>query len=211
MAEETTQAERAEEQTEEQTETGETPEESQGGETQAGQTDVQGELEQLRVALKKANSEAAERRHKLQEYEEAERKRQEAELSEVEKLRKRLDESAAEREHLTSALNETRIRHAIEMTAAKMRFHDPADAYALSDLTGVDIDEDGAVSGVEDALKALAKAKPHLIRSAEPAANLNAQNRTNGAASMSEDDAQRIAAIYGVRPEYVKSAVKKRR
>ncbi len=209
MADETTTAGMAEQQAEEQT--GETPEESQGSETQAGQTDVQTEMEQLRAALKKANSEAAERRHKLQEYEEAERKRQEAELSEMEKLRKRLDESAAEREHLSTALNETRIRHAIEMTAAQMRFHDPADAYALSDLSGVEIDEDGKVSGVDDALKALAKSKPHLIRSAEPTANLNAQNRTNGAAAISDDDAQRIGAIYGVRPDFVKSATKKRR
>jgi hypothetical protein len=112
----------------------------------------------------------------------------------------------AAREQAAAQLTETRIRHAVEMAAAAMRFHDPADAYALADLSTVEIADDGQVRNVDTVLKALAKAKPHLVKGAEPAPNVNAQNRTNGAVAMSDEDANRLAAIYGVRPEFVKRA-----
>jgi len=60
------------------------------------------------------------------------------------------------------------LRHAIEIGAAGLKFVDPKDAFNLIDLGEIEIDEDtGEVSGVDKALKALAKAKPYLIASEE--------------------------------------------
>jgi len=53
-----------------------------------------------KAALKAANSEAAERRRKLEAYEKAEKERDEAEMSEMDKLNKRLEETEAERDSL---------------------------------------------------------------------------------------------------------------
>lgn len=187
---------------------GEMPEQVQTDETpESAGEDTAATIKRLETALKRANAEAAERRIKLQEFEEEERKRQEAELSETERLRKQLAEAQAASETMAAQVRETQMRSAVERTAARMRFHDPADAYALADLSAVTVGDNGKVDGVEDALKALAKSKPHLVRGAEPA-NLNAQSRTNGTTAMSDEDAERIGAIYGVRPELVKKASK---
>jgi chromosome segregation ATPase len=59
------------------------------------QSDLAAELERTRAALKQANSEAAERRKRLEALETAEAKKKESELSEVEKLTKRLQEAEA--------------------------------------------------------------------------------------------------------------------
>jgi hypothetical protein len=175
----------------------------QGGEMQSGQgADLQADVESLKAALKKANSESAARRKKLEAYEEAERQRQEAELSETEKLNKKLAEVTAERDGFVEQMRTNSIRHAVEMTAATMQFHDPADAYALADLADVDVADDGKVSGVENALKALAKSKPHLVKSANTQADVNATNRTNGASGISSDEANELGAIYGVNPAF---------
>lgn len=186
-----------------------------GGQAAEPQTDVMSggdglaELESLRAALKKANSESAARRIKLEEYEQAERERQEAELSETEKLKKKLAEAQTASERAAEEMRNIRIRHAVEMTAASMQFYDPADAFVLANLSGVAVEEGGAVTGVEDALKALAKSKPHLVKGAERPSDLNTQNRTNGATPISEDDAKRIASVFGVRPDFVVSEASK--
>lgn len=66
------------------------------------------------------------------------------------------------------------IRNAVVLAATRANFHDPEDAFRLADLEGVQIGEDGRVSGVEEALKALAKAKPHLVRQAAGTGEINA-------------------------------------
>jgi len=207
MADEQIQVETTEQVEEQSVETTDNP----VGETPAGgdvdDSSLQGRLDRMEVALRKANAEAAERRIKLQEFEETERKRQEAELSETERLKKQLAEAKAAQEQLVVNMRETQTRAAVERMAATMRFHDPADAYALADLSTVTVGEDGKIEGIDTALKTLAKAKPHLIRQEQPA-NLNAQNRTNGAAAMSDEDAERLAATYGVRPDLVKKVSK---
>lgn len=169
--------------------------------------DSAGEVEQLRAALKKANAEAARNRHKLADYEKAEQERKDAELSETERLKKQLAEAKEQQNVLIAKNTETQIRAAVERTAATMRFHDPADAYALADLSVVTMDEDGKISGVNDALKALAKAKPHLVRTEQPA-NLNAGDGapTNGSHAWYEQRGltkEEQAARLGINPKYL--------
>jgi hypothetical protein len=45
----------------------------------------------------------------------------------------------------------------------KIKFIDPKAAFRLLDLDDVEIDEDGDVDGMEDAIKALAKSAPYLV------------------------------------------------
>lgn len=61
-------------------------------------------------------------------------------------------------------LAEERIGRIVERAAGKMGFHDPDDAYRLIDRKAVEMDADGEPKNVDDLLKALAKAKPHLVK-----------------------------------------------
>lgn len=115
------------------------------------------ELERTRKALKDANREAAERRKKLEAFEAAEKERQEKELSEAQKLQKQLEEERATRSSLESKLRANTIRSEVLAKAAQLDFKNPGDAMALLDLSGVEITDDGKVTGFEKELEALAK------------------------------------------------------
>lgn len=124
-----------------------------------GQTteEIKAELERVRKALKDANKEAAERRKKLEAFEAAEAANAEKELSESQRLQKKLDEAEATRVALENKLRANTINSAALAHASQLGFDNPADALALTDLSTVEITEDGTVTGFEKALEALAK------------------------------------------------------
>lgn len=129
---------------------------------------VKAELAKARTALKKANAESKDRRLKLKKFEEEEDKRKKAAMGDLEKAQTDLAETITERDQLRVTMADLRIRHAIEIGAAGLKFVDPGDAFNLIDMGEIEIDEDtGEVSGVDKALKALVKAKPYLITSEE--------------------------------------------
>jgi len=137
--------------------------------------EVQAQLEELRKQLSAVNKESAGRRKKIEEIEAAEAKRKQAELSELDQLKAKLAEQEKARLEAEGKASEALIRHAVEMAAATMKFHNPEIAYHLLDLAEVSIGEDGKVAGVEDALKKLIKSNPYLV--------------DNGAAAAVETDA----------------------
>lgn len=125
------------------------------------------ELQYLRTqkALRKANKEAEARRLEVEELKSGKKKGEDKKADEgndeAEKLKKQLSDA-------TEKSRKRIIKAAVMIEAAKVGFHDPADAFALADLSEVEIDDEtDDVSGVEDALKELAKRKPHLIKAAE--------------------------------------------
>ena len=140
-------------------------------------TDVSAELEALRAALKKANSEAASHRHKVAKFEEAEKKRQEAEMSEMDRLQAQLQTVQAERDAL-------RIDGLKRRIAAEVGL---PDALALR-LNG---DDEATLKADAEAL-ALTLPKqaptPPVIAATNPAGNGKAPKET---------DAQRKARVYG--------------
>jgi len=138
------------------------------------------QLDELRGQIKRVNAESADRRRKLAAYEEAEAKRQQAELSELEKLRVQAAEKDDLYQQAINDLTKLRIRHAIEMAAGRLGFYKPEDAAQLMDWSGLEVDEEQNVKGVEDALKALLKERPYLIRQQQAAPDLNAQQRSQG-------------------------------
>lgn len=154
------------------------------------------ELEALRAALKKANHEAASRRKKLDEYEKAEEERKLAEMTELEKAQAKLAEMAAQLEAAENARQATMIRSAIEREAVAQNFHDPADAWRFLEPDAVTLDGD-KVAGVETALKALAKARPYLVKQAK-IPNIDGEKRSTAKAGAKSDKAL-IARRYGIR------------
>jgi len=146
-------------------------EQEQKQEQGAGDGDAQAELARVRVALKKANAEAAKRRKELERFQQEEKKRQDAELSDLEKAQKLSEEWKSKFDELSADLDGMRMRQAFydATAAAKVVFVNDAawqDAYDLSDLSGVEVDEDGSVSGMDEVIKALQKSRPHLFGTA---------------------------------------------
>lgn len=82
-------------------------------------------------------------------------------------LKERSEKATAEHTALVSAAEQrykdALIAGAILASAARMGYHDPADAVRLADTSTLVV-ENGAVTGTDAVLEALAKSKPHLIR-----------------------------------------------
>lgn len=109
---------------------------------------------------------------KAEELERQEKERKEAEMSEVEKLQTRLEElqaKANEAEETKSktleAANKRLIKSEFRLVAKELGVRKDAldDAFVLSDLSGVEVDEEGNVVGVKEALESLKKAKAYLF------------------------------------------------
>jgi hypothetical protein len=109
---------------------------------------------------------------KAEELERLEKERKEAEMSEVEKLQERLEElqkQAEEAEQTKSqtleSANKRLIKSEFKLVAKELGVRKEAldDAFTLSDLNGVEVDEDGNVVGVKEALENLKKAKSYLF------------------------------------------------
>lgn len=137
---------------------------------------LQAELERTRAALKTANKEAADRRKKLEEIEANEAKRKESELSEVQRAAKRAEEAENSLKQVKDRYRTNAMRNAIRLAAQNAGFVDTDDAVLLADMSGVDFDEaTDKVTGAKEAIDALAKAKPHLLKAPErpQAPNIN--------------------------------------
>lgn len=152
------------------TEGGENPQAQSGGTPES-------ELESLRVALRKANAEAAERRKRIEQLEAAEKRKADAQLTEIEQAVKRAEDAEAKLQATQAAMRDRAVRHAVEIEASKAGFADPSDAIALADLGAIVYDDDtGNVTGADAAVKALAKVKPHLLKQQTPPPNTNGRD-----------------------------------
>lgn len=144
-----------------------------GGDGQPTAEQLAAELASLRAALRAANAESMTRRKKLDELEAAEEERKAAQLSEVEKARKAQADAEAKALATEERLRTAAIRNAVVLAASKANFYDPEDAFRLADLAEVQVAEDGTVTGVDNALKTLTKAKPHLVKVASGGGEIN--------------------------------------
>lgn len=133
---------------------------------------------------------------KLAEYETAEQQRKQAEMSEVERLKAEVEAAKAAQQAAAEEMVTMRIKQAMFTAAAKMGFHNPEDAYLMADLTEVDLGEDGAVAGVETALKDLLKSRPYLAKS-ESAPDIDASKRGK-AKDKDEIDVDSLRRRWGI-------------
>jgi hypothetical protein len=93
-----------------------------------------------------------------------EEERKKAAMSETEKLKAAKDEAEKRAQDAMRTANERLLKAEVKAAAVALDIVDPEAAYVLLDKEVVKVAEDGTVVGVEDALKALVKDKPYLVR-----------------------------------------------
>lgn len=105
-----------------------------------------------------------------------EEERKQAEMTELERLQAKLAElekQAAEAEQAKAQTLETAnkrlIKSEFKIIAKELGVRSEAleDAFVLADLSAVEVDEDGNVKGVKEAVESLKKAKPYLFSSSD--------------------------------------------
>ena len=94
--------------------------------------------------------------------------------SEVERATARVAELEAKQAEMEASLQKERIEKAF-LASNKYAWHSPDRALALVDLSEVNIDDDGAVSGLDKALEKLAKSDPYLIKATDDAGGSGAK------------------------------------
>lgn len=197
---------------------GETPPEDAGGETPPEQQQqeqsgdptleaLQAELANAQAALKRVNAESAKRRKQLERHEAEKAEREKAELSEVEKAQKAAQEWETKHNALAAELNAAQMRQAFynEADVQKLSFVNAQakkDAFTLADTAGVVTDE-GEMTGMPEAVKALAKSHPHLFGTAQAPKDINARDTGDGKGKATEAEMIEYAANSGIDVKYL--------
>jgi hypothetical protein len=140
---------------------------------------------------------------------------EEAQKTEIDKAHDKAQKAEAERDEALAQANERLMRAAFVAEAAKANVSHPEDAYMLADLSEVEITDDGAVSGVEGAVKALVEAGRLVIRKqAAPSLDAGAGGGTSAveqAAQTLTEEQLKAAHKMGLKPdEYAKGLRYKR-
>lgn len=123
-----------------------------------------------------------------------------AQLSEAEKLKARNSELEAAAREATERARATAVSAAIKLAAAAQNFRNPETAAKLIDRAGIEVADDGTVSGVDAALKALAKAEPYLLKGKDGAdSDIDATRRGRGDLVIDEKEEAEFKKRYGLR------------
>lgn len=128
------------------------------------------------IAADKAKSTAVK---KLQELEDAKKDKATKADEKATRLEKDLEKA-------TATARDLRLHNAF-LIDNKYDWHNPRRALRLLDLSDVEIDEDGKVEGLDEAIEALAKSDPYLLKT-QPEDKGKGKNRGNDSDSDSEDD-----------------------
>lgn len=139
-------------------------------------TMTQDELDALisksKAQAKKPFGDYDELKTKLSDFEKAEAERKLAEMSEQERrdaelatVRKALEDEQNARKQTLDVANQRAIKSDFKLAAANANIRGDAldDAFLLVNKTGISVDDDGNVVGLDDAVKALIEAKPYLL------------------------------------------------
>lgn len=138
-------------------------------------------------------------REKYADYEELKKKVADAESaqkSETEKLVEKATKAEAHAREVESQTTERLIRAEAKAIAAELGFTKPDRAIRLADLSQAKVDEGGEVSGVKEALEALAKEMPELLKKSQPPSS-NPTNPPKGGDQSGETREQKRARLFG--------------
>jgi len=86
--------------------------------------------------------------------------------TDLERATTRVTELELETKALTETVRDLRLSNAF-LTDNTFEWHNPRRALSLADLSNVEIDDDGTVHGLAEALKALAKSDSYLVKEKE--------------------------------------------
>lgn len=187
---------------EEERQTGEQQEEGEA-QNQQHQEGQQEEFDQARALAtiqaqreseKKLKTQLKELQGQIKTFQDAEKAKQDAEKSELQKLQEKavkLTESLQEAQETVQAL---RLRHEFGKVAAKLSLKFASvqaqeDAFELADLEKVEIDGQGQVTGLDEAIKELQKSRPYLFSQAEEGDGLGTPKRNGktGSGKLNQD------------------------
>lgn len=121
---------------------------------------------ELAAEARKRRIQARDERERADRAERALQELKDKDKPEVDKLNSRVAELETTNTKLTEDLAQARLHNAF-LSDNTHEWHDPADALRLADLSEVEVDEDGKAHGLKEALKKLAKEKPHLLKVAK--------------------------------------------
>ena len=152
--------------------------------------DVDALLREIK-ALRKEN---AKWRTQLRSTEEQQQAKAKAEMTELERLQTELREAQDARTRAEQARLQTAVKSQVIAAAAKAGYNDPEDAYRMIDPSTLDVDDDGTVGGLDEAVKTLLKSKPYLAKQAT--GTYSPTNPAGGAPR--ENDQARLNRIYGM-------------
>ena len=139
---------------------------------------LQESVKNLEQALRKANKEAEDRRKKLDAYDQEKAAAEAAKLSETDKLKLEKEQAEKKATEAIAKANERLIKAAV--MAGASNFIDADAAYALVDKSKIEVDDEGEVKGVTEALAELATAKPGLLKGkTNPNLNVTNSSATN--------------------------------
>jgi len=153
---------------------------------------LQAELESANKRIAELNKESAKHRKQAEEYQAAKQAEEDSKKSETEKLADKIAALTKQNEDTVQKANAKLIKAEILSKASK--FIDADAVIALIDKSKLVVKEDGSVDGVDTALDELAKAKPHLLKTAQ-GSPLGATNP--GAGATNETAEQKRARIFG--------------
>lgn len=149
------------------------------GLTDAGRTAIQRERENTANARR----EAKELRDRIKALEEKD-------LPAAEKNARELAETKATNERLMGELRRERLSNAVMLSAARLGYADPMDAFRMIDADTVEFDDNGAPKDIETKLRAILDAKPYLkstaVRPSGSADGGNNGGQPSGAADMNQ-------------------------
>lgn len=157
----------------------------------AAETVAKAELEQQRARTRAADERAARLDAELKQL-------RDKDLPEVEKLKRDFEETQQQ----VTTLRDTNQKLALQVAFLKdntYSWHNPETALKLVDLSQVTVEEDGSVSGLKDALKALATSNDFLVRkeaTTEAPKPASTASGNNGGAGGSAPKRSQLAARF---------------
>jgi hypothetical protein len=119
---------------------------------------------------------------------------QDASLSEQERRDKRLSELEGEKTAWETERQDWQTREAVTVTALRLGYADPADAYSLIDRSALEFDDNGKPRNVDKLLSDLIAAKPYLAGSSRPGGSFDGGPRGAPATGVNMNDMLRRAA-----------------
>lgn len=115
---------------------------------------------------------------------------------------------------LEGQLKQTRIENAVTIEAAKLGVVDPTAAVKLLDQSGINVSDDGTISGVAEAVKALQTASPYLFKTPAQGSvgggDTNPQGGGNTASEFSYSQIQDLAFYKANQPAIDKAVAEGR-
>ena len=118
--------------------------------------------QEYEAEIARLRREAADKRVKLNEYEEKARKEAEAQMTEAQKAQARAADMERQLAEKTRLHQEKTVSYEVKLHAAKLGIVDPDAASKLMDWSQLDYDDDGNPKNIQRLLTDLVKSKPYL-------------------------------------------------